>query len=101
MQEKKTIKQLREETQGALLTKLLILENKINNLFMSNEERSEIMFLIDEMRKLSKSYKKVLSNLASISFCKWHSGNYDKLKNIIEATQADFYQIWEKSPNSA
>lgn len=101
MQEEKTIKQLRVEEQGALLTKLLILENHINNLFMSDEERSEIIFVINEMRKLCKSYKKVLSNMASIAFCKWHSGNYDKLQMIIDATKSDFYQIWKKKSESA
>lgn len=100
MQEQKTIKQLRREAQGALLSKVLLLENEINNLPISEEAKSNMLFLTSGMICLSKSYSKVLSGTASIVFCKWHSGNYDKLNNISEAIKPEFYKIW-KSPESA
>lgn len=99
-EQKKTLKELRREAQGALLSKVLILENEINNLDVSDEIKSKMLFLTAGMKTLAKSYKAVLSGTASIVLCRWHNGNYAKLNNIAEHIKPEFYKIW-KSQSSA
>lgn len=99
-EQKKTLKELRREAQGALLSKVLILENEINNLNVSDEIKSKMLFLTEYMKSLAKSYKMVLSGTASIVMCHWNNSNYSKLNNIAEAIKPEFYKIW-KSQSSA
>lgn len=103
-EQKRPIKELRREAQGALLSKLLILEHEINKLDLDEETKSKIDFVIGEMRKLCKSYSKVLSSIASIVFCHWHGkdekhdkSNLDILNNICAGTIPELYKIYEKS----
>lgn len=99
-EQKKTLKELRREAQCALLSKVLILENEINNLNVSDEIKAKMLFLTDGMKSLAKDYKTVLSATASIVMCHWNNSNYSKLNNIAEAIKPKFYKIW-KSQSSA
>lgn len=58
----KTMKELKNEAQGAMLCKIVLLKNKISNLNIEKSELEDLLFLLEKIEELCLSYAELKVN---------------------------------------